>query len=197
MTNGNPILDGVYHAKRVGMSDAYILKLLQHNPRFFDQSPDAYMIDQIEAFAQEARVWLLNGKTEHEPSVNPFISNIKFERLIAEGGGIHAMIEEGLLSENAEVETEEDDYDPVKIPSHYTSGKIEVANFIADQGLDWATGNAVKYIVRAGKKDPDKELQDIEKGAALLQMKYNLAQGLPAVVRDPDTNEVVWSLFKN
>lgn len=89
------------------------------------------------------------------------------------------------------------DYDPVKIPSHYNSGSIEVANFIADQDLKFPRDNIVKYICRAGKKDPTKELQDLEKTAAYLQMAYNLAQGLPAVVRDPVTDEVVWTLFRN
>lgn len=37
-------------------------------------------------------------------------------------------------------------------PSHYTSGKIEVIDFITDQQLDFCLGNVVKYISRAGKK---------------------------------------------
>lgn len=88
-------------------------------------------------------------------------------------------------------------FDPVKIPQHYNTGKIEVTNFISDQGLNFARGNVVKYVCRAGKKDPAKELEDLEKAAAYLQMAYNLAQGKPAVVRDPETNEVVWTLFQN
>ena len=69
--------------------------------------------------------------------------------------------------------------------------------FIADQGLDYNHGNVIKYVTRAGKKNPEKELEDLEKAAAYLQMVYNVAQGLPAVVRDPETREVVWSLFRN
>jgi hypothetical protein len=53
--------------------------------------------------------------------------------------------------------------DPVNHPSHYTSGKIEVIDFIEDQKLGFHTGNTVKYICRAGKKDPTKEIQDLEK----------------------------------
>lgn len=88
-------------------------------------------------------------------------------------------------------------FDPVKVPQHYNTGKIEVANFIADQGLDYVRGNVIKYVSRAGKKNPEKELEDLEKAAAYLQMAYNVAQGKPAVVRDPETKEVVWSLFNN
>lgn len=54
-------------------------------------------------------------------------------------------------------------HDPVNSPSHYTSGKIEVIDFIEDQGLGFHEGNVVKYVARAGKKDPDKHIQDLEK----------------------------------
>lgn len=53
--------------------------------------------------------------------------------------------------------------DPVNHPSHYTSGKIEVIDFIEDQKLPYHLGNAVKYICRAGKKDPTKTAEDLEK----------------------------------
>lgn len=60
-----------------------------------------------------------------------------------------------------------DDYenDPVNHPAHYTSGKIEVADFIADQKLNFDRGNAVKYLCRAGIKDPACEIQDLEKAS--------------------------------
>lgn len=53
--------------------------------------------------------------------------------------------------------------DPVNHPSHYTTGRIEVIDFITDKKLNFCRGNAVKYIVRAGLKDPDKEIEDLEK----------------------------------
>lgn len=53
--------------------------------------------------------------------------------------------------------------DPVNHPSHYTSGKIEVIDFIEDQKLPYHLGNVLKYICRAGKKDPNKTLEDLEK----------------------------------
>lgn len=36
-------------------------------------------------------------------------------------------------------------------PPHYNRGKIEVIDFIDDQGLDFYRGNVVKYICREGK----------------------------------------------
>ena len=53
--------------------------------------------------------------------------------------------------------------DAVNHPSHYTSGKIEVIDFIEDQKLDFHLANAVKYICRAGKKNPEKTQEDLEK----------------------------------
>ena len=53
--------------------------------------------------------------------------------------------------------------DPVNHPSHYTDGKIEVIDFIEDKKLGFHLGNSVKYIARAGKKDPSKEIEDLEK----------------------------------
>nr|DAI31791.1 MAG TPA: nucelotide kinase [Caudoviricetes sp.] len=51
----------------------------------------------------------------------------------------------------------------VNHPSHYNAGKIEVIDFIEDQNLNFNLGNAVKYISRAGKKDPVKFREDLEK----------------------------------
>lgn len=53
--------------------------------------------------------------------------------------------------------------DPVNHPSHYTDGNIEVIDFIEDKKLGFCLGNAVKYIARAGKKDPAKEIEDLQK----------------------------------
>lgn len=50
-------------------------------------------------------------------------------------------------------------------PSHYNSGKIEVIEAIEDWGLSYHRGNVVKYVARAGKKDPAKEIEDLEKAA--------------------------------
>ena len=53
--------------------------------------------------------------------------------------------------------------DAVNHPSHYTDGNIEVIEYIEDKKLDYCLGNAVKYISRAGKKDPAKEIEDLQK----------------------------------
>ncbi len=53
--------------------------------------------------------------------------------------------------------------DSVNHPAHYTDGKIEVIEFIEDKNLGFCLGNAVKYISRAGKKDPSKTIEDLKK----------------------------------
>ena len=53
--------------------------------------------------------------------------------------------------------------DAVNHPSHYTDGNIEVIEYIEDKKLGYCLGNAVKYISRAGKKDPAKEMEDLQK----------------------------------
>lgn len=53
--------------------------------------------------------------------------------------------------------------DMVNHPSHYTDGNIEVIDFIEDKRLNYHRGNALKYLCRAGKKDPEKEVEDLQK----------------------------------
>ena len=59
--------------------------------------------------------------------------------------------------------------DNVNHPSHYNTGKIEVIEAIEDWKLDFCLGNAVKYIARAGKKDPNKTIEDLEKAKWYIQ----------------------------
>lgn len=67
------------------------------------------------------------------------------------------------------MEMRKDKNDVVNHPSHYTSGKIEVWDFIVDQNLNFLTGSTIKYICRAGKKDPAKHLEDLNKAKAFLE----------------------------
>ena len=67
--------------------------------------------------------------------------------------------------------------DPVNHPSHYAKGKIEVADFIADQKLNFDRGNAVKYVCRAGSKDPEKEVQDLEKAIWYINHEIKMLKG--------------------
>jgi hypothetical protein len=56
--------------------------------------------------------------------------------------------------------------DPVNHPSHYTAYKgLEIIDLT--EQMNFNRGNAVKYIARAGLKNPtrDAEIEDLEKAA--------------------------------
>lgn len=57
--------------------------------------------------------------------------------------------------------------DPVNHPSHYTSFGAEVIEIT--EHLSFCAGNAVKYLARAGLKDPGKHVEDLEKAAWYVQ----------------------------
>lgn len=64
--------------------------------------------------------------------------------------------------------------DDVNHPSHYTDGKIECINYIQDkltreEFQGFCKGNALKYISRAGKKNPDKYNEDLKKAIFYLE----------------------------
>lgn len=56
-------------------------------------------------------------------------------------------------------------------PSHYNHGKIEVIDFIEDQGLSFHLGNVIKYITRAGSKGD--KLEDLKKARWYLDRYIN------------------------
>ncbi len=61
----------------------------------------------------------------------------------------------------------------VKNPEHYggATNPYEAIKVIENWDLGFHLGNTVKYISRAGKKETDKELQDLKKAAWYLQRR--------------------------
>lgn len=60
--------------------------------------------------------------------------------------------------------------DPVNRPAHYTAGRqYEPIKVIRDWDLGFSLGNAVKYISRAGRKDPAKTIEDLKKAIFYIQ----------------------------
>ena len=66
--------------------------------------------------------------------------------------------------------------DSVNHPKHYTDGNIETIDYIEDKNLNFHLGNAVKYISRAGKKDKDKTIEDLNKAVWYLNRYIDKAQ---------------------
>lgn len=61
----------------------------------------------------------------------------------------------------------------VNHPNHYggKDNQYEAIKVIEAWDLDFHLGNTVKYISRAGKKEPEKELQDLKKALWYLNRK--------------------------
>lgn len=53
--------------------------------------------------------------------------------------------------------------DNVNHPNHYNMGKVEAIDVIEDWNLGFCLGNTVKYIARAGHKDPNAKIEDLKK----------------------------------
>lgn len=65
----------------------------------------------------------------------------------------------------------------VNHPNHYTDGGIETIDFIEAKNLPYHLGNAVKYISRAGKKDPNKIIEDLQKAVWYINRYICLLEG--------------------
>lgn len=83
---------------------------------------------------------------------------------------------EELHEPELESEPKQEEKDAVNHPSHYTDGKYECIDYMESCGYvnNGYLFNAVKYISRAGKKDPDKLDEDLDKAVWYLKrmLKY-------------------------
>jgi len=78
--------------------------------------------------------------------------------------------------------------DPVHKPVHYTTGTIEVIDFIVDQKLGYRLGNAVKYICRCRHKG--NMLQDLQKARQYIEFVIDELEGGNEFSIEPYTQEV-------
>lgn len=77
------------------------------------------------------------------------------------------------------------DDDPVNHPKHYTTGNIEVIDFLEDQGFEFHEANAVKYISRAMHKGS--RTQDLKKAVWYLLRKIEKLEGKKEDGGKPET----------
>ena len=66
--------------------------------------------------------------------------------------------------------------DVINHPSHYTYAKIEVIDYIEALGFNYHLGNVIKYLSRAGHKNPDEELTDLRKAQWYLNRYIDLLE---------------------
>lgn len=68
--------------------------------------------------------------------------------------------------------------DSVSHPPHYANGWSNGAEVIdLTEHLSFCLGNVVKYVCRAGRKDPDKYVEDLEKARWYLDREIARAKG--------------------
>ena len=56
-------------------------------------------------------------------------------------------------------------------PNHYKAGEFDVIAFCQYHNLSFDIGNVIKYVVRAGKKANNSELQDLTKAMEYLKRR--------------------------
>lgn len=72
------------------------------------------------------------------------------------------------ISEKEKAEYTKAAHDPVNHPSHYTDRVPGIECIDVVENFDFCLGGAIKYIWRAGLKDPTKEIEDLRKARWLL-----------------------------
>lgn len=68
-----------------------------------------------------------------------------------------------------------DDREKVNHPNHYKAGGIEAIDVIEAFGLDFNLGNALKYLLRAGRKPGVDAAEDLRKCAWYVNRAANKA----------------------
>jgi hypothetical protein len=80
---------------------------------------------------------------------------------------------------------------PVNNPSHYTEGRsYEPIDVIEDWDLGFHLGNALKYISRAGRKDPASYRQDLSKAVWYLEKEMDKVHDQAVVAEMDRVNQI-------
>lgn len=80
--------------------------------------------------------------------------------------------------------------DVVNSPSHYCRGGYELGPILYAWGISHRRASAVEYIMRAGAKDPEKEVEDLRKAIRNLEMELEYMERYGRQeVRMNDNNE--------
>lgn len=62
-------------------------------------------------------------------------------------------------------------------PSHYKAGEFDVIAFCQLHDINFDLGNVIKYVTRAGKKENNSELQDLNKAMEFLKRRIEFIKG--------------------
>lgn len=78
--------------------------------------------------------------------------------------------------------------DLINHPPHYKRGGYECLDVIEALGLSYHLGNALKYLWRAGVKDPAKEMEDLRKARFFLDREIALREKEHTISAPSDLN---------
>ena len=83
------------------------------------------------------------------------------------------------------------------VPTHYggRDNPYEIVKIIDALGLDFQLGNTLKYIARAGKKDPSKHIEDLLKAKEYIDLEIAKIKAEEAVVAPTPIEEDVRESF--
>jgi len=153
MFDKNPNVKASVVADTLGVTPAYVYSIKKQMKQGIEvTSRKAGRPKKVKNEGEfDIETWLKTGKT-----VAP-AATARFE--IQTFPTTHSLWEKvsGFFSSNTSFK------DMVNSPAHYKTGGIETIDFIRAKELGFNLGNAVKYISRAGKKNPALFKQDIEK----------------------------------
>lgn len=76
-----------------------------------------------------------------------------------------------LRDKESETTQNMNEYDTMVRPARYCFGKYEPVKVIQDWKLSFCLGNVIKYIARAGRKEGNTKLQDLEKAKQYLEFE--------------------------
>ena len=187
MSESNTTMEG-FDVKKTIMDILKRVRKLEEDLSYTHQDIDilTYDVRDVEDLVTE----LSMDKSYEECAVIPDegidISNGSVGSVSAEENKHYYWIPKDISSDEGIDISEKDTYgktknDPVNHPSHYCDGQFEVIDFIEAYQFPFCIGNAVKYISRAGKKDEDKYIEDLEKAEFYLNKWHTLYLNKPYV----------------
>lgn len=132
-----------------------------------------------EALKHESKSPAKVKPTESKPKATPTVSVATDEDKAKQYGKIEpkpVVSEETSIDVSvADVKSTDTMNDAVHHPSHYTLPGLDIesvdvirAVLTPEEFKGWCKGNALKYSLRAGRKDPTKEVQDLAKAGVFL-----------------------------
>lgn len=130
------------------------------------------------------KVRIRRNLSDDEPNVNPLMisfagSTATITRVYNDGVAYAVDIDKGdWVWHNSMLEDvdETDETDKTVNPDYYKFHGYDVFDIAEHFGLGFPLGNALKYLLRAGKKDKAKEVEDLRKSIVCIRKAISLKE---------------------